>query len=210
MAKGYWIAHVDVRDPDKYKHYVAALQDVLRQFGGRYVVRAGQTEVVEGKARSRIIVLEFPSYQVALDCYRSGEYAKAIPLRKPHADVDLMVIDGYGGVQPSQRSVPPAPAAKQGYWIGNIDVTNPEGYKAYTIADMEPLGKFGGHFLVRGGVREVMEGKFRSRTVVLEFPSHEAALACYRSEDYQAAKKLRDGRAEADFVVLAGYDGQQP
>ena len=106
--------------------------------------------------------------------------------------------------------MPPANAAKKGYWIGHIDVTDPEGYKAYTVADMEPFGKFGGHFLVRGGVREVMEGKFRSRTVVLEFPSHEAALACYRSDDYQAAKKLRDGRAEADFVVLAGYDGGSP
>ncbi len=210
MARGYWLAQVDVRDPEPYKNYVAALQVVLRKFGGRYVVRAGETEVVEGKARRRDIVIEFSSYQVALDCYRSGEYAKAIPLRKPHADVDLMVSDGYGGVQPPQPSVPPATAAKKGYWLAQIDVADPEGYKAYTVADMEPFGKFGGHFLVRGGVREVMEGKFRSRTVVLEFPSHEAALACYRSNDYQAAKKLRDGRAEADFVVLAGYDGQQP
>jgi uncharacterized protein (DUF1330 family) len=100
MAKGYWLAQVDVRNPDSYKHYVAALQDVLRKFGGRYVVRAGQTEVVEGKARSRIIVIEFASYQVALDCYRSPEYAKAIPQRKPHADVDLLVIEGYDGQQP--------------------------------------------------------------------------------------------------------------
>jgi uncharacterized protein (DUF1330 family) len=100
MAKGYWLAQVDVRNPDSYKHYVAALQDVLRKFGGRYVVRAGQSETVEGKARSRVIVIEFPSYQVALDCYRSLEYAKAIPLRKPHADVDLLVIEGYDGAQP--------------------------------------------------------------------------------------------------------------
>ncbi|HUZ31950.1 MAG TPA: DUF1330 domain-containing protein [Xanthobacteraceae bacterium] len=100
MAKGYWLAQVDVRNPDGYKHYVAALQDVLHKFGARYVVRAGQSEVVEGKARSRAIVIEFSSYQVALDCYRSPEYAKAIPLRKPHADADLLVIEGYDGQQP--------------------------------------------------------------------------------------------------------------
>jgi uncharacterized protein (DUF1330 family) len=75
------------------------------------------------------------------------------------------------------------------------------------VADMAPFGKFGGRFLVRGGTREVTEGKFRSRTVVLEFPSYEAAVACYRSPDYQAAKKLRDGRSEADFVIVEGYDG---
>jgi uncharacterized protein (DUF1330 family) len=42
---------------------------------------------------------------------------------------------------------------------------------------------------------------------VLEFPSYEAALACYRSDGYQAAKKLRDGKAEFDLVVAEGYDG---
>jgi uncharacterized protein (DUF1330 family) len=52
-----------------------------------------------------------------------------------------------------------------------------------------------------------MEGKARSRIVVLEFPSFAAALACYRSPEYQAAKKLREGVAEADFVVAEGYDG---
>ena len=76
MAKGYWLAQVDVRNPDSYKHYVAALQDVL---GGRYFARAGQCEVMEGKARSRIIVIEFSSYRAALDCYRSPELREGNP-----------------------------------------------------------------------------------------------------------------------------------
>ena len=42
---------------------------------------------------------------------------------------------------------------------------------------------------------------------MLEFPSYEAALACYRSDDYQAAKKFRDGNAELDLVIVEGYDG---
>jgi len=53
----------------------------------------------------------------------------------------------------------------------------------------------------------VTEGKVRSRTVVLEFPSYDTALACYRSSDYQEVKKLRDGRSEADLVIVEGYDG---
>lgn len=55
MAKGYWIANVDVRNADGYKEYVAALPDILRKFGGRYVTRSGKAEVVEGKDRSRVV-----------------------------------------------------------------------------------------------------------------------------------------------------------
>ena len=53
------------------------------------------------------------------------------------------------------------------------------------------------------------EGRARSRSVVIEFPSYEAALACYRSPDYQAAKALRKGKGEIDLVVIEGYDGDR-
>ena len=102
MAKGYWIANVDVRNPDGYKEkeYVAALPDIFRKFGARYAIRGGKTEVVEGKSRSRVVSIEFPSYEAALACYRSPEYAKAIALRQANADADLIVIEGYDGPQP--------------------------------------------------------------------------------------------------------------
>ncbi len=100
MAKGYWIAHVDVRHQDGYKDYVAMLPDIMRKHGGRYVTRGGKTDVVEGKSRSRTVVIEFPSFETAMACYRSPEYAKAIALRKANADADLIVIEGYDGPQP--------------------------------------------------------------------------------------------------------------
>ena len=100
MAKGYGIANVDARNADGYKEYVAALPDILRKFNGRYVTRGGKTEVVEGKNRSRVVVLEFPSYEAAMACHRSPEYAKAITLRQVTADADLIVIEGYDGPQP--------------------------------------------------------------------------------------------------------------
>ena len=62
-------------------------------------------------------------------------------------------------------------------------------------------------YLVRGGKCEVMEGKARSRIVVLEFPSYDGALACYHSPGYRAAKEIRAGKAEADVVIVEGYDG---
>ena len=90
-----------------------------------------------------------------------------------------------------------------------MDVTDPEGYKAYVAANGAPLGKYGARFLVRGGTREVVEGRVRGRTVVLEFPSYEAARACYRSPEYQAAAALRQGKADCDLFIIEGYDGPQ-
>ncbi len=88
-------------------------------------------------------------------------------------------------------------------------MTDPEGYKPYIAANQKPFGMFGARYLVRGGRCEVIEGRQRSRTVVLEFPSYEAALACYRSPEYQAASELREGKAEFDLVVIEAYDGKQ-
>jgi uncharacterized protein (DUF1330 family) len=63
-------------------------------------VRAGRLETVEGTSRSRNAVIEFPSYQAALDCWKSPEYQRAIKLREPVSTIDLIVIEGYEGPQP--------------------------------------------------------------------------------------------------------------
>jgi uncharacterized protein (DUF1330 family) len=98
----------------------------------------------------------------------------------------------------------------KGYWIGRVDVSDPEGYKAYVAANAEPLRKYGARFLVRGGPFEAKEGTSRSRHVVLEFPSYAAALACYESPEYQRAIALRMPCSVADVIVIEGYDGPQP
>jgi uncharacterized protein (DUF1330 family) len=208
MPKGYWIPHIDVSDAEGYKAYMAATPAAHEKYGGRALVRGGTQEVVEGKGRSRNVLREFSEYDTALACYRSPEYQRAKPLRLPHSVCDFVIIEGYDGVQPQPSANPPAAAARKGYWIAHVDVTDPEGYKAYMTADMVAFGKFGGRFLVRGGRREVVEGKVRTRTVVLEFPSYRAALDCYRSADYQAAAALRKGRAELDLVIIEGCEAE--
>ena len=207
MPKGYWIPHIDVRDGEGYKGYMAATPPAHEKYKGVALVRGGKMEVVEGRARARVVLREFPDYAAALACYRSPEYQSAKPLRLATSSGDFVIVEGYEGAQPSASGTPPAPAARKGYWIGHVDITDPEGYKAYVAANAGPFGKFAGRFLVRGGTREVAEGKVRGRTVVLEFPSYEAALACYRSDGYQAAKRLRDGKGELDLIVVEGYDG---
>lgn len=100
MAKGYWIARVDVNNDEGYKAYAAANPTIFKKFGARFVVRAGQFEAPEGASRSRNIVIEFPDYATALACYRSPEYQANIKVRQPHALVDLLIIEGYDGPQP--------------------------------------------------------------------------------------------------------------
>ncbi|MEM8978825.1 MAG: DUF1330 domain-containing protein [Pseudomonadota bacterium] len=93
------------------------------------------------------------------------------------------------------------------YWIASGDVLDPEKYEIYKAANAKPFAEYGARFVVRGGTQEAMEGTWRSRTVVIEFPSLEAAQACYNSADYQAAKALRAGISESDLVIVEGYEG---
>ena len=100
MAKGYWIARVDVHNDEGYKPYAAANPAIFKKFGGRFVVRAGRFEAPEGTPRSRNVVIEFPDYESALACYRSPEYQANIKVRLPHALAELVIIEGYDGPQP--------------------------------------------------------------------------------------------------------------
>jgi uncharacterized protein (DUF1330 family) len=100
MAKGYWIGRVDVNDEEGYKPYAAANPAIFKKFGGRFVVRGGTFECMEGTSRTRNVVIEFPDYQAAMACYHSPEYQANIKLRQPHAVADILVIEGYDGPQP--------------------------------------------------------------------------------------------------------------
>ncbi|MFL6549559.1 MAG: DUF1330 domain-containing protein [Povalibacter sp.] len=102
MPKGYWIVRVDIENPEQYQLYVNANAEPLRKYGARFLVRAGRSESVEGNARARNAVIEFPTYQAALDCWNSPEYQAAIKLRKPVSTMELLVIEGYEGKQPDE------------------------------------------------------------------------------------------------------------
>jgi uncharacterized protein (DUF1330 family) len=104
MPKGYWIARVDITDAEKYKGYIKANAEPFRKYGARFLVRAGRFETPEGTSRTRNIVLEFPSYQAALDCYKSPEYQHAIQYRLSVSTIDLVIIEGYEGAQPGDDS----------------------------------------------------------------------------------------------------------
>jgi uncharacterized protein (DUF1330 family) len=96
----------------------------------------------------------------------------------------------------------------KGYWIGHVNVTDPERYKDYIAANAAPLKKYGARFLVRNGKSEVFGPLLAGRRhVVIEFDSYAAAKACHESPEYRAAAKIRDEASTADFVIIEGYEG---
>lgn len=104
MTKGYWVAFADVSDPDGYKLYMAENANAFRKYGGRFLTRGATGDAPEGQPRSRVVVIEFPSYDAAVQCYRSPEYVKAMQLRVGKSIMDLAIVPGYDGPQPEATS----------------------------------------------------------------------------------------------------------
>jgi uncharacterized protein (DUF1330 family) len=92
----------------------------------------------------------------------------------------------------------------KGYIITRSDITNPEAYARYAVAATKAIADHGGKPLARGGRSESLEGKARARNVVLEFDSYEAARRYFHSEQYQAARVLREGAADIEMVLVEG------
>ena len=91
------------------------------------------------------------------------------------------------------------------YVIYQGEVLDPERYDDYKAKAAESIVAAGGAYLVRGGDVEVLEGEAPAgRTVVLEFPTMQAALDWYRSEDYTEIRRIRDGAARARMYVVDG------
>ena len=94
MPKGYWIARVDVRDPERYKDYVAAAKPAFERYGANFLARGGKYQGMEGTARGRNVVIEFPSVEAALACYNSPEYQAAKAIRVTVADAEMVIVEG--------------------------------------------------------------------------------------------------------------------
>ena len=96
MAKGYWIVNVDVHDIEGYQPYQAGVISLYAKYGAHLIIRAGRREQVEGdKTRSRTVVIEFPNYELALECYRSQEYQANRKHRLPVSNADILIIEGF-------------------------------------------------------------------------------------------------------------------
>ena len=91
------------------------------------------------------------------------------------------------------------------YIIVEIEITDPAGYEDYKKLVPASLVPYGGRFVVRGGACETLEGSWQpQRMVVLEFPSMENARRWWESDEYRAAKELRQRTAKSRMIALEG------
>lgn len=97
MAKAYWVAHVDVQDPAAYEAYRQANGAAFTKYNARFLVRGAAPEPKEGKLKSRTVVVEFDSIEIARACYDSPEYQAAKALRLPCSEADVIIIEGWQG-----------------------------------------------------------------------------------------------------------------
>jgi uncharacterized protein (DUF1330 family) len=92
----YIIARVQVTDWDRYQQYTQATPAAIEKFGGRFVVRGGETVTLEGPTETaRLVVIEFPDLDQAKAFYHSEEYSKARKLREGAAQGQFLAVDGY-------------------------------------------------------------------------------------------------------------------
>ena len=94
MKKGYWMGMVDVTDEANYPKYIAANKAAFDKYGAKFLVRGGQGEVLEGPAATRLVVIEFDSYEAALACYESPDYQEALKYRLAASTGHFVIVEG--------------------------------------------------------------------------------------------------------------------
>ena len=92
---GYVIARVQVDDPEAYKKYTAKTPGVIAQYGGKFIVRGGEVQSVEGEPEERrVVVIEFEDMEAARKFYFSDDYQAIIPLRQAASSGQVFLVDG--------------------------------------------------------------------------------------------------------------------
>jgi uncharacterized protein (DUF1330 family) len=94
MPKAYWIARVDVHDPETYKSYVETAKPAFERFGAKFLARGGKTELLEGPGRGRNVIIEFASMEDAQACYNSPEYTAARAFRQKASIGEIILVEG--------------------------------------------------------------------------------------------------------------------
>jgi uncharacterized protein (DUF1330 family) len=94
MPKGYIIGHITVNDPEAYREYIERDTPILQGLGGRFIIRGGASEILEGTAHQRHVVIEFPSFAAAKAAYEDPAYQEVAEIRRRTADSTIILVEG--------------------------------------------------------------------------------------------------------------------
>ena len=92
---GYIIAQVNIKNNEPYKEYLKKVTQSAEKYNGKYIVRGGKYKVMLGNWNyERVVVIKFPTYEIAMNWYNSEEYAPIKKIREENSEGNLIIIEG--------------------------------------------------------------------------------------------------------------------
>ncbi len=194
----YLMAMIDVHDASAYEEYREKVPALIAKHGGRYIVRGGPSDVVEGSwPPGRIVVLEFPDYASAQAFVADPEYQPLAALRQRTTASHIWLADGVPGGGTAD--------GMHGFILGNVRIDDPDAYKSYAEQVPGVLTDLGGTYLARGGTAEAVEGGMDlHRIVIVGFADIAAAENFHKSEAYAPLLTIRTNASDSNIVIVEG------
>jgi uncharacterized protein (DUF1330 family) len=194
----YLIAMMNVHDGAGYEEYKEKVPAIIAKHGGKYVVRGGAVDVVEGAwPGERVAMLEFPDYSAAQAFIADPDYQPIAAIRHNTATSHIWLVDG----------VPDGPTADgmRGFILGRVRIDDPNSYKIYAEQVPGVLADLGGTYLARGGACEAAEGGMDlDRIVIVGFADVAAAHNFHKSEAYAPLLTIRANASDSNIVIVEG------
>ena len=210
-ARGFMLDDSAVFDQAAYDAYRAVVLPTVERHGGRFIIRGGRFQRLEGTREwHRIVGLEFPSLEALRGWYFSTEYQalKVQRLKGGRTDMVLAEETVADGAPAGGTAAAPPPGTAPAYVIADVVVHDPVAIRAYADNVAATHAGNGARYLVRGGPTEVVEGEWRPRRlIVIEFPSWDSAQTWYHSSAYQALIRVREACSTTELVLVEGHVG---
>ncbi|HCP00667.1 MAG TPA: hypothetical protein DIT35_04160 [Rhodospirillaceae bacterium] len=194
----YLIATIDVHDTNGYETYKSLAPALIERHGGRYIVRGGERTLVEGSwPEGRIVVLEFPDFASANALVDDPAYGPVAAIRHANASSHIWIVEGPDGNATAD--------GQHAFILGNIRMTDIDGYKPYSDRVPHILAAESGSFLARGGTARSVEGGMKlDRVVIVAFKNMDACRAFYDGEEYSDIKPTRIAASDSNIVIVDG------
>ena len=204
----YVIARFDITDPEgaktAYPKYVEEAGPAYKAANARFLVRGGTAHPMEGPARGRNVVIAFDDMDAGRAWYGSDAYQAGRRHRLAVAEGEMVLVQGMSEAVETEMGDAATVDGKKGYWIARYDVRDFTPYKDYAKDGAPAFAEYQATFLARGGAHEALEGPARVRNVLVEFPSVQHAIDCYRSATYQKAREHRLPVSTGEIVIVEG------